>query len=739
LFSSLRSHLIVPSLPSITIPSSLPSSSTSSPIFKSAIVLHSTNNTRTILGDEKDIITSIGGTGSSLSHQEETRRSACPSIIFSTFRRCFPRRNSTASARKTRGVPLSSPSSSRIHFGCTRFFTLMGSGVSSSSSPEPDEMLSLSDRLAVLLGHKPLRLADMLKVTRLISEASVEERIALVHSHIVQTILELIGENSNADHKPDSGGRRNRQTRRNSAHATHRGVGYGHGSTRSRWDIERTVEERLAREEHLIWLLNALVAFIVGRDDMESGVILGGIDHIEPLEKEIGQSALIPLMEYHLKNDSVFDVSEHMELYQALLETAAALSLVPSLVPLLVIPYTTGAKSISKHLIPKFKDVMSSYPNLLKGQMGSPDFRMIDFIRKIERYSEIVTSICDEYERANPVEETAPSTRPSTSAKRVSTELALLKNLPDSIDSPAQLAIFYQKALKHLQMQTYRFIGDYGKLAVPFTFKKEARNLNPFSPSMKDRTKRIAKELASMPNALPLNASNGIFVCVDEGRCDIIKVLISGPDDTPYQNGLFEFDVFFPNNYPLSAPKCSFLTTGAGNVRFNPNLYNDGKICLSILGTWEGRPEEKWNPYCSLLQVLISIQGLIFVKEPYFNEPGFEKYQGTEKGEEYSRKYNLQIMHATLTYAIRDQLRNGPDCFKKVIQRHFWLKRHAIIEQAKKWLVEMKRDALDAEKSNKRKDSVSFDTIYTPFAQERTIQSLIQELQNMQCPVDQCE
>lgn len=122
------------------------------------------------------------------------------------------------------------------------------------------------------------------------------------------------------------------------------------------------------------------------------------------------------------------------------------------------------------------------------------------------------------------------------------------------------------------------------------------------------RTKRIAKELASIANALPLNASNSIYVCYDEGRVDIIKVLISGPDDTPYANGLFEFDIFFPTGYPFSPPKCAFLTTGSGNVRFNPNLYNDGKICLSILGTWEGRPEEKWNPYCSLMQVLVSIQ-----------------------------------------------------------------------------------------------------------------------------------
>jgi ubiquitin-protein ligase len=76
---------------------------------------------------------------------------------------------------------------------------------------------------------------------------------------------------------------------------------------------------------------------------------------------------------------------------------------------------------------------------------------------------------------------------------------------------------------------------------------------------------------------------------MDDQRCDLLKVLISGSDGTPYANGLFEFDVFFPTNYPLSPPKLSFLTTGGGTVRFNPNLYQDGKICLSILGTWEGR------------------------------------------------------------------------------------------------------------------------------------------------------
>jgi hypothetical protein len=53
-------------------------------------------------------------------------------------------------------------------------------------------------------------------------------------------------------------------------------------------------------------------------------------------------------------------------------------------------------------------------------------------------------------------------------------------------------------------------------------------------------------------------------------------------------------------------------------VRFNPNLYNCGKVCLSLLGTWSG---EKWDPAVSNInQVLQSICYLIFVEEPYFSK-----------------------------------------------------------------------------------------------------------------------
>ena len=61
-------------------------------------------------------------------------------------------------------------------------------------------------------------------------------------------------------------------------------------------------------------------------------------------------------------------------------------------------------------------------------------------------------------------------------------------------------------------------------------------------------------------------------------RPPLPQVLITGPSDTPYANGCFELDVLFPPEYPKSPMLVNLMTTGQGRVRFNPNLYNDGKV-----------------------------------------------------------------------------------------------------------------------------------------------------------------
>ncbi len=52
-----------------------------------------------------------------------------------------------------------------------------------------------------------------------------------------------------------------------------------------------------------------------------------------------------------------------------------------------------------------------------------------------------------------------------------------------------------------------------------------------------------------------------------------VRAIITGPADTPYEGGLFVFDVYFPAGYPQVPPLLVIETTGEGRVRFNPNLY----------------------------------------------------------------------------------------------------------------------------------------------------------------------
>lgn len=86
--------------------------------------------------------------------------------------------------------------------------------------------------------------------------------------------------------------------------------------------------------------------------------------------------------------------------------------------------------------------------------------------------------------------------------------------------------------------------------------------------------------------------------------------MITGPVDTPYEHGLFVFDVRLPPDYPASPPVFFYLSQCSG--RLNPNLYDDGKVCVSLLGTWAGRGSEVWTSKSNVLQVLVSIQGIFY-------------------------------------------------------------------------------------------------------------------------------
>lgn len=148
---------------------------------------------------------------------------------------------------------------------------------------------------------------------------------------------------------------------------------------------------------------------------------------------------------------------------------------------------------------------------------------------------------------------------------------------------------------------------------------------------------RLAKEYRALESSLP----ESILVRAYEDRTDLLRSLIIGPENTPYEDAPFVIDWQLDSNFPQSPPIAHFLSWTNGNGRVNPNLYEEGKVCLSILGTWAGDKNETWSAArSSLLQALVSIQGLVLVKEPWFCEPAFEKLRGTEDGIVNSRLYS---------------------------------------------------------------------------------------------------
>ncbi len=105
-----------------------------------------------------------------------------------------------------------------------------------------------------------------------------------------------------------------------------------------------------------------------------------------------------------------------------------------------------------------------------------------------------------------------------------------------------------------------------------FHFASLARTAEKSKPAP-GRMRKLLAQVSSLSTDLP----DGIFVRHGESRVDVLKVLITGPVGTPYEHGIFEFDMFCSAEFPREPPKMFFRTTGEGRVSFNPNLYPTGK------------------------------------------------------------------------------------------------------------------------------------------------------------------
>ena len=111
----------------------------------------------------------------------------------------------------------------------------------------------------------------------------------------------------------------------------------------------------------------------------------------------------------------------------------------------------------------------------------------------------------------------------------------------------------------------------------------------------------------------------GIFIEFDEEDMFKAKAMIIGPKDTIYDNAYLFFSIDFPKKYPYEPPIITYKSQN--RIRIHPNIYVNGKVCLSILGTWSG---PSWTSAMDIINVFITIQSLLD-NNPLCNEPGYEK------------------------------------------------------------------------------------------------------------------
>lgn len=179
--------------------------------------------------------------------------------------------------------------------------------------------------------------------------------------------------------------------------------------------------------------------------------------------------------------------------------------------------------------------------------------------------------------------------------------------------------------------------------------------------------KRINKEFNILRKFRKGLAENNIFFKIDQKYYGKINIMIIGPEKTPYEHGFYFFDLRFPAEYPFAPPKVIFHMNQKFNTRFNPNLYVNGKVCLSMINTWHG---EGWSPTYTIDKVMLTLVAVVMTDQPLKNEPGWEK-----KPIEVLEQYNQCIRHDNFYISLYEVLKNksNPDyiLFSDIINEYF--------------------------------------------------------------------
>ncbi|KAL7009619.1 ubiquitin conjugating enzyme Ubc7/UbcP3 [Cystobasidiomycetes sp. EMM_F5] len=126
------------------------------------------------------------------------------------------------------------------------------------------------------------------------------------------------------------------------------------------------------------------------------------------------------------------------------------------------------------------------------------------------------------------------------------------------------------------------------------------------------------------------------------------EAFIKGPDETPFEGGIFRAKLSFPKDYPLNPPKMRF-----DPPILHPNIYADGNVCISILHSPGDDPNmyesssERWSPVQNVNSILLSVLSMLA-------EPNIESGANIDCCKLY--RDNRTIYENTVREFVRQQL-----------------------------------------------------------------------------------
>lgn len=100
------------------------------------------------------------------------------------------------------------------------------------------------------------------------------------------------------------------------------------------------------------------------------------------------------------------------------------------------------------------------------------------------------------------------------------------------------------------------------------------------------------------------NPPEGIKLFVNDDNVANITAELQGPEQTPFEGGVFRVKLVLGSDFPQSPPKGFFLTKV-----FHPNVSETGEICVNTL-------KKDWQPTHGLEHILLIIRCLLIHPNP---------------------------------------------------------------------------------------------------------------------------